>query len=157
MFSVDAHFAPQSMQREQVLALTQSMNAITVQVPGFPVAPAMGYVLSYAPTGGQAAVVILLHYSDSNRTVAYVPDEASFPLTDLPRVTEEAAVFLESMGFILDDTAFGTLAPAEQEALLQRTPLPAAGTTAAPAAAASPKKTAAGSKSEAVGRLLMSF
>ncbi len=157
MFSVDANFARQAIQREQILALTQSMNAITVQVPGFPVAPAMGYVLAYTPEAGKAAVAIVLHYTDSGRMVAYVPEPKRFPLTELGGVTDEAVVFLESMGFILDDTKFGTLAPADQEALLTRVPLfhpapPAAITAAAPA-----KTPAAHPKSEAVGRLLMSF
>ena len=123
MFSVDTTFTHLAARREQVLVLIQSINALSVKVPGFPTSPALGYIVGWNAGSGNASAAIYLYFRDKEQAVAYLHDPGVFPLTELPLVTDEAVEFLESMGFMLDDTAYGTRKPEEQVALMERTPL----------------------------------
>jgi len=123
VFQVDASFGHLDVEPAKILALVQSINAISVKVPGFQAAPATAYVVLYSSDGGLATALIYLHYTDLAKSVAYTHDPPSFALTDLPSITEEATEFLESMGFMLDDTAFGTLSQEARAHLMAHTPL----------------------------------
>jgi hypothetical protein len=123
VFAVDPTFAHLAARREQVLVLIQSINALSVKVPGFPTSPAMGYIVGWDVGSGNASAAIYMYFSEKQQSVTYLYDPRVFSLTELPQVTEEAVEFLESMGFMLDDTAYGTRKPEEQVALMERTPL----------------------------------
>jgi hypothetical protein len=182
VFAVDAAFTHLAARREQVLVLIQSINALSVKVPGFPTSPAMGYYVGWDVGSGNASAAIYLHLSAKDQSVAYLHDPRTFPLTQLPGVTAEAVEFLESMGFMVDDAAYGTLRPEEQVALMERTPLfhadlarfsvsrhgegsdeagavqaIAAPTTAEAPAAPETAAVTPSQRAQAIGRLLMTF
>jgi hypothetical protein len=123
VFSVDPSFTHLDATANRVLALLQSINAISVKVPGFEAAPATAYVAAWEAGAGVAMAVIYLHYTQIHRCVAYEPEPREFAMTDLPTVIDEAKDFLESMGFMLDDPVFGTLAPDRKQRLIDRTPV----------------------------------
>jgi hypothetical protein len=173
VFNVDPSFSSLTVRREQVMVVVHSINAVSVKVPGFPTSPAMGYFVAWDAGRGTAAAGIYLHYAELNRAAAYTCEPSAFPITALPQVTEEATAFLESMGFLVDDAAYGTLRPEEQVALLERIPIfhrdpatlsgprpaPVAGAApnAVPAARQAPASTESSARAQAVGRVLMSF
>jgi len=123
VFSIDTSFTHLAASRDQVLVLLQSINAISAKVPGHQAQPATGYIAAWDVGNGQASAVIYLHFTGTARAAAYGPDPKVFAVTELPRVTEEASEFLESMGYMLDDSAFGTLPPEQQERLVAAAPL----------------------------------
>jgi hypothetical protein len=142
----------------------------------------MGYFVGWDVGRGNASAAIYLHLSAEDQAVAYLRDPRTFSLMQLPEVTAEAVEFLESMGFMVDDAAYGTLKPEEQVALMERTPLfhadlakfaasrhgegfagaEAVETIAAPTpgeapAAPEPAASSPSERAQAIGRLLMSF
>jgi hypothetical protein len=123
VFNIDPSLTHLGARREQVLRLIVSINAVAVKVPGIPTSPAMAYIAAWDAGAGLASVVIYLYYSAANRAVGYTFDPTRFPMADLSRVIDEAHEFLESMGFMLDDSGFGTLKPDDQRAIIERTPL----------------------------------
>jgi len=123
VFAVDPSFTHLAARREQVLVLVQSINALSVKVPGFPTSPAMACLVGWDVGNNHATLAIHLHFAKSKKGVAYLHEPKVFAITDLPDVTAEAVEFLESMGFMLDDAAYGTLKPEEQVALMERTPV----------------------------------
>jgi hypothetical protein len=123
VFTVDPRFTYLAARRDQVLALIQSINAVSVKVPGYQASPAIAYIVVWHEGSGSASAAIYLHYKEQNTSSAYVYNPRIFPMTELPEVTVEATEFLESMGFMLDDTSYGTRRPEEQIALIERTPL----------------------------------
>lgn len=123
MFAVDPSFTHVAASRDKVLVLVQSINAISVKVPGHEPGPATAYIVGWDVGDANASAIIYLHYTDSHKAVAYVPSPAVFSITSLPQVTEEATEFLESMGFMLDDSAFGTLVKEQQLKVLGHTPV----------------------------------
>lgn len=123
MFSVDSSFTHLAVPRDRVLTLLQSINAISVKVPGVQAAPATAFFAAWELGDGAASAVIYLYYTRMHRCAAYAPEPREFAITKLPAIIEEAKEFLESMGFMLDDPGFGTLAADQKQRLVSRTPL----------------------------------
>ena len=123
VFNIDLSFTHLAVRREQVLTLLVSINGVAVKVPGIPTSPAMAYIAAWDVGGGRASAVIYLYYNAINRAVGYSPESRQFLMTDLPQMLDEAREFLESMGFMLDDSAFRTLKPEQQHAIIERIPL----------------------------------
>jgi hypothetical protein len=122
VFSIDATFTHVPGDSSRILFLHQAINAVAVKVPGMPLEPATAYVAAWQAPGG-ASLVIYLHYKGTNQRVAYCPSPAVVPTDEVEVQRSEAADFLESMGFLMDDTGFAALSPAQQAAIMARTPL----------------------------------
>jgi len=123
MFNLEPTFTHLDRAREHVLTLVVSINAVSVKVPGIPPSPAMAYIAAWDAGGGRAGTVIYLYYSAPNRAAAYLWEPKEFPVGELPHVLDEAREFLESMGFMLDDSGFRALAPNAQSDLMAHNPL----------------------------------
>ncbi|MEE8409883.1 MAG: hypothetical protein V3T05_09775 [Myxococcota bacterium] len=123
MFTVDPKFTHLDVSGDRVLVLVQSINAVSVKVPGHKPGRATAYIVVWDVGDANASASIYLHYGEDNKAVTYVSEPAVFSITALPQVTEEATEFLESMGFMLDDSAFGTLAKDQQAKVVEQTPL----------------------------------
>lgn len=123
MFSLDKSFTHLSVRPEQVLGLMQSINAVSVKVPGMPTEPATAFLVGYTLGPAEASLIIHLYYANQNRCAAYVPNPRTFPVAHLGPVKEEACEFLESMGFMLDDPDFPGRPQEEQLSLMAHTPV----------------------------------
>lgn len=123
MFELDPRTKHLEASPDRVLILLHSVNAVSVKVPGYPVEPAKAYVAAWEAGDGAASVLIYLHYGESNRAAVYRPSPAVFPIGDLPDRIEDARLFLESMGCLLDDMSFAQQPPERRQALVRTLPL----------------------------------
>src|SRR5438552_1417665 len=105
---------------ERVIALHVSSNAPHVQAGGRSAQPASAVVAALMGDDGRCEVAVALHLPASGDNVIYAgqrlaPDQ-------VPDALEQAVVFAESMGFLLDDSGVARMSPAQRERAVQRTP-----------------------------------
>ena len=155
MFSIDERFRGLPASREQVLVLHQSINSPHLAIPSKPAGPAQAFVLGLRGSGG-FAVFIYLFLSEAQDCAIYAPSRRGTSAEDYQRDEAEALAFVESMGFMMDNTNFHVLPVDQQDELLKTLPLFYKDPKLAPGAAktrAEGKRTA----STNLGRLLASF
>ena len=155
MFSIDERFRGLPASREQVLALYQSINSPHLAIPGKPAGPAQAFVLGLRGSGG-FAVFIYLFLSEAQDCAVYVPGRRTSSQEEYHQDEAEALAFVESMGFMMDDTHFRSLPPPSQDEQLKTLPVFYKDPKLAPSTGksrADEKRTA----STNLGRLLASF
>lgn len=155
MFSIDERFRGLPASREQVLALYQSINSPHLAIPGKPAGPAQAFVLGLRGSAG-FAVFIYLYLSEAQDCAVYVPGRRAASQEDYQADEAEALAFVESMGFMMDDTHFRSLPASGQDELLKTQPVFYKDPKLVPGVAksrADEKRTA----STNLGRLLASF
>ena len=122
MFSIDERFRGLPASREQVLSLYQSINSPHLAIPGKPAGPAQAFVLGLRGSGG-FAVFIYLYLSEAQDCAVYVPGRRAASQDDYQQDEAEALAFVESMGFMMDNSNWRSLAQATQEELLKTLPV----------------------------------
>ncbi|MFN0062324.1 MAG: social motility and stimulation tgl protein [Myxococcaceae bacterium] len=118
MFTLDDRVRGLPAQREQVVALHQSINAPHVAIPGKQAGPAQAFILSVRGNAG-FNVFIYLHLADAGDCAVYLADRRNLSAAAYPEQEAEAFSFVESMGFIMDNVNFRGAPVATQEALLK--------------------------------------
>jgi Tfp pilus assembly protein PilF len=109
--------------REHVIALFESINQPLVNIPSYGTAPTGAFVLGTRNEYGFYTVFVYLHQAETRAVVVYVSEPRSLT-AELYRAEEQEAIrFVESMGFMVDNIHFPTLAPSEQEAVMARIPM----------------------------------
>jgi hypothetical protein len=144
------------VQREQVVAVVESINQPQVSVPGKASQQVFGHLCGIRNANGSFSIYVALHLPRTGENVVYVHDRGQLTVEQYRDVEIEGLHFLESMGFMLDNLNFRNLAAEVQESTLKRIPLfsPTRPRVEAPAAAsASP----AGPDPARLARLLASF
>lgn len=145
-------------QPSQVLDLFESTNQPMVQLSGRAAQAAQAAVVVVRTRAGVESIVALT-LTQSGETVIYASDKL-VPEAQAAQALEEALLFAESMGFILDTTGYRTLDTAHQYALVERLPafqsLPSRATEriAAPSPVSAPR---ASDPLAAVARLFAAF
>jgi hypothetical protein len=155
VFFIDERFRGLPAAREQVLVLHQSINSPHLAIPAKPAGPAQAFVLGLRGSGG-FAVFIYLFLPEARDCAVYAPARRGVSPEDYQHDEAEALAFVESMGFMMDNTNFQGLPPAQQDELLKTLPL----FYKDPKLAPGPGKTRAEGKRAAsthLGRLLASF
>ena len=120
MFLVDSAATHLDTKANKLMALSHTINVVTVQVPGFPIEAARAWAVGYKTPEEQTGVLIYLHYPESNQRVIYRHDPPAFPSDQFQSVFDEAEDFLASMGFMVDRVP---LQNADARELWQRTPV----------------------------------
>ena len=106
-----------------VIGLHESINQPLVNIPNFGTAPTAAYVLGTRNDQGAYTVFVYLHQVETRAVIIYV-SEPRLLTHEQYRVEEaEALRFVESMGFMVDNLHFPTLAPPEQDTVMNRIPL----------------------------------
>lgn len=123
MFKLLNNISLVALQRQHVLSIHESSNAISVRVAGLPTEPASAYVVAWEERVGLGSVVCALHFREGARIAAYCDEPKIFPIGDLPERLAQAIQFAESMGYMIEDTGFDTLSVSEQDALMAASPL----------------------------------
>lgn len=145
-------------QPSQVLELFESTNQPLVQLTGRAAQAAQAAVVAVRTRAGVEAIVALT-LTQSGETVIYASDKP-VPEAQAAQALEEALLFAESMGFILDTAGYRTLDTAHQYALVERLPafqsLPSRPTERIAAPAPAPAARAADPLA-AVARLFAAF
>ncbi|MBN1141902.1 MAG: hypothetical protein JXB25_08950 [Deltaproteobacteria bacterium] len=125
---------------DKIVFLFSSMNDVQIALPGYPCQRSSAYLCAYSVPGGyESMAVLLLH---DVRQLAFYCFKEVFPGEKLDDVVQEGILFVESMGFMLNDLDFRSFGPEQRREIWESIPLAkgSAGlpppVTAAPAPAA---------------------
>ncbi len=109
--------------REQVVAVIESINQPQVGIPGKPSQQVFGHLAGVRNANGTFSIYVGLHLPKTGENVVYVHDRRQLTVDEYRDVEIEGLSFLESMGFMLDNVNFRSLAPEAQDQTLRRIPL----------------------------------
>ena len=123
MLRVDATLNHIPARREHVIALYQSINQPLVNMPGLGTAATGAYVLGTRNDHGYYTAFVYLHQPQSRAVMVYISEPRALSAEQYRAEEVEALRFVESMGFMVDNTHFPTLRPEEQDAIMRRAPL----------------------------------
>lgn len=153
MFRPDPTLTHVPATRERVVALIESINQPQISIPTKPPQAVQAHLAALRNAGGTFSVYVGLYLRQSGENVIYAHDRREVPVEAYPEVELEGLQFLESMGFMLDNTNFRNLAPEAQEQTIRRVPMFFRPAPQAPAAAEDSKA----SPRQALARLLAGF
>jgi hypothetical protein len=142
--------------REQVVALIESINQPQISIPGKPPQAAHGHLCGVRNANGSFSAFVGLYLPESAENVVYSREPREFPREEYLVAEAEGVHFLESMGFMLDNLNFRSLAVETQESTLKRVPLFSRPKPVAPARAQEPEVTSP-QRQVALARFLASF
>ena len=123
MLKVDASLNHIPAGREHVIALFESINQPLVNIPSYGTAPTGAFVLGTRNEYGYYTVFVYLYQQETRAVVVYISEPRNLTAESYRGEEQEAIRFVESMGFMIDNIHFPTLAPSEQEAVMARIPL----------------------------------
>ena len=153
MFRPDPTLTHVPASREQVVAVIESINQPQISIPTKPPQAVQAHLVGLRNAGGTFSIYVGLYLRQSGENVIYSHDRPEVPVGAYPEVELEGLQFLESMGFMLDNTNFRNLAPEAQEQTLRRVPMFFRPRPQAQAAAAATQA----SPRQALARLLAGF
>lgn len=119
MFHFDPNLQQLSAPPGSVVYVAESSNQPNVAVPGRQAQAAQAIVVGLR-SGHSVSVFVSLYLAQERVPAIFVHERRRVPLTALDRAVEDAWVFCESMGFILDVQPFGSMSRVEQERLFAR-------------------------------------
>lgn len=122
MFTLDERVRGLPAQRDQVAALYQSINTPHLAIPGKQAGPAQAFIVGVR-TGGGFNVFVYLHLAEASDCAVYLSDRRNLSPDQYREEESEALGFVESMGFMMDNANFRTLAPADQDELIKTLPV----------------------------------
>ena len=122
MFTIDERYRGLPVGRDQVASLYQSINSPNLAIPGKKAGPARAFIVGLRGVNG-FAVFIYLHLPDAQDCAVYSTGRLNLGPEEYTGEEEEALGFVESMGFMVDNTNFRNLAPAQQDELLRTLPV----------------------------------
>ncbi len=123
MLKVDSSLNHIPAGRNHVIGLHESINQPLVNIPSFGTAPTGAFVMGTRNDQGAYTVFVYLYQVETRAVVVYVSEPRHLTHEQYRAEEAEALRFVESMGFMVDNLHFPTLAPPEQEALMERIPL----------------------------------
>jgi hypothetical protein len=122
VFTIDERYRGLPASREQILALHTSLNTPHVAIPGKQAGPAQAFVVGLR--GGQGAgVFVYLYLAEAEDCAVYVSGRRIQTADEFREDEDEALAFLESLGLMMDNANWRTLAPAQQDELLKTLPV----------------------------------
>lgn len=158
MFQPDPRTTHVPATREQIVSLVESINQPQVSIPGKPPQAVKGHLCGVRNSNGTFTVFVSLHLPKTGENVVYQHEKRQVTAQEYQAVETEGLQFLESMGFMLDNLNFRNMAPALQEATLQRMPMFGAARPPPPPDRSAPKPDRAAPKDLGrLARLLASF
>jgi len=121
---------------DEVVAVIESINQPQVSIPGKQPQAVQAHLVGLRNRNGTFSIYAGLFLPLSGENVVYAHERPEIPLEAYREVEAEGLHFLESMGFMLDNTNFRNLTPDGQAQVLKRVPLfaPPRRAEAAPAA-----------------------
>lgn len=106
----------------RITHLQSSPSAIQLAFSGYPPQPCRAYLLQLSGSG-KALVMVAFYLLESHSTVFFVPDKGEVPLAQANKIYEEGNEFVESMGFILTESDFHLLPPADKQNYWSKIPI----------------------------------
>jgi hypothetical protein len=122
LFNVDERYRGLPASREQVIALHTSLNSPHLFIPGKPAGPAQAFILGLRGSTG-FATFIYLYLAEAAECAVYVSGKRNASFEEYLSEEAEALAFVESMGFMMDNSNWRSMAQATQEELLRTLPV----------------------------------
>jgi type IV pilus biogenesis/stability protein PilW len=105
---------------ERIISLYESNNQPQVAAAGKSAQPAHATIVAAQDDDGYCEVVVALHLVGQNENVIFAGPRIA--AQSVPQAIEEAVVFAESMGFMLDDLSWPRLDMPSRVAVLEKSP-----------------------------------
>lgn len=176
MYTIDERLRGLPANRDQIVAVYQSINQPNLMVPGKKAGPAQAFIVGLRGSAG-LSIFVYLHLPQTQDCAVYVPERRNLSAGDYAAEESEAHAFVESMGFMMDNLNFRALPAAQQDQLLKTLPVflkdprlaapsihvSAAGRRGppppppAPSASGAPAEPDSGAAHQKLGRLFASF
>jgi hypothetical protein len=141
--------------RDQVVAIIEAINQPQISIPGKQPQAVQGVLCSLRNANGSFSIVVALHLPLTGENVVYLHEKRQLAAEEYREVQDAGLHFLESMGFMLDNLNFRSMAPALQDETLKRLPL--FSPPRPPSAAGTAAELGAAAGAVRVARLLSSF
>jgi len=109
--------------REQVVAVVESINQPQISIPTKVPQTAQAHLVGLRNGNGTFSIYVGLFLRQTGENVIYCHEQREIPVESYPELEHEGLQFLESMGFMLDNTHFRSQGPQAQEQILLRVPL----------------------------------
>lgn len=109
--------------RDQVVAVVESINQPQISIPTKVPQAAQAHLVGLRNANGSFSIYVGLFLRQTGENVIYAAERREIPVDAYGEQEQEALQFLESMGFMLDNTHFRNLAPEGQEQILRRVPI----------------------------------
>jgi hypothetical protein len=108
---------------EQVVAIIESINTPMVAAEGRPLEPCQAYIMGVRNPSGLFSIYIYLYQSQSRDCLIYLHEPPEIPMASYQQFELQALNFVESMGFMVDNTNFRSLDTEHRKELIQRLPM----------------------------------
>ncbi len=102
VFQWDKSLANLDVDAGQLLQLFRSMRDVQLALPGIPAQEASAYLCQYR-TGENIGTVVVLHLHKSEELAIYSDAPREVPADGADRALDRALVFVESIGFLMND------------------------------------------------------
>ena len=147
MFQWDKSMKNLDVPADQLLHLFRSMRDVQLALPGNPAQEASAYLCQYQ-AGANVGTLVALHLHKSAQLAIYVDTPREVPAERADRSLDQAQMFLESIGFLMNDLDIQILSANDRTLLWESLPLrkgclPAGKTSVAKPMQSSPPATAA--------------
>lgn len=115
MFTIDTTITDLKVREKNILKILFSMNVHQVATPEMMLEDARSYVLFFRESKGKLFAYIALHLLTTNRKLYYSCSTNPFPDDQLEAVEEEALMFLEGLGAMIDEVEFSNMSDSAQD------------------------------------------
>lgn len=122
MFTIDERYRGLPAKREQVISLHQSLNAPHLAIPGKKAGPAQAFIVGLSGANGFGCFVYL-YLAESADCAVYISGKRNTTPDEYQDEEYEALGFVESMGFMMDNSNWRSLPPPRQDELLKTLPV----------------------------------
>jgi hypothetical protein len=123
VYQIDPKLKSLSPQREQIVAVVESINQPQVIIPGRGPQAAQAYVAGLRNANASFSIYIYLWLAQSKEAVIYSYHMPQFALEDYREAEAEALHFVESMGFMMENLNFRNLSADAQKEIYERVPV----------------------------------
>jgi hypothetical protein len=123
VYQIDPKLKFLSPNRDQVVAVVESINQPQVIIPGRGPQGAQAYVAGLRNPNATFSIFIYLWLTKSKEAVIYSYHQRQFSLEDYREAESEALHFVESMGFMMENLNFRNLSAEAQKEVFDRVPI----------------------------------
>jgi len=132
MFQWDNALKDLDIDAGQLLQLFRSMRDVQLALPGIPAQEASAYLCQYQ-NGEKVGTLVALHLHKSAQLAIYVDTPREVSAEQAERALDQALVFVESIGFLMNDLDIQLHSASDRAMLWESLPLRKGGLKAEPA------------------------
>ena len=123
MYELTQNITYLRVQKEQIVAIIESINQPMVAASGRALESTRAYIVGMRCASGLFSIYIYLHLLDSNDCLIFLHSPTEIPMEEYHEMELEALGFVESMGFIMDNLNFRNLDTDQQNKTMVNLPV----------------------------------